>query len=695
MSRFTEIVRELHHRSVWQVLLIYLGASWAVLEATDHIVGQFELPAWAYGAALILLLIGLPIVVATAFVQEGAPRARGPATGPLGAGESGAPGEAGSSGEGVAPGQADPLTQTAPSAAPPEGVARLFTWRNAVLGGLGAAAIWGVILTTWVVRGVATDSGAAGMTPASADASDRDVAVIPSIAVLPFTDMGSGDDFAFFADGVHEDILTNLSKTKSLLVVSRTSTLKYRDTEQSIREIGDELGADAILEGSVRRFGNDVRITAQLIDAETDTHLWADNFDRKLDNIFALQSEIAVEVASALQATLTPDEERRINAVPTEDLSAYDLYLEGRVLYQNYVQADNEAAIRLFKQAIERDPGYALAWAGLSDAYSQYVNRWEGSREWVDSAVATGRQAVELDPESAPAHKALALAYSQGSRDEDAIASLERALELDPNFSGAANNLGVVLADWGRLDEATPWYSLSARLEPDNPFAHSNLAIAYAYLGLFDESLEAAELSQRSGGLLENDLWGEWHPRYARGERQATDIVDRMVELDPTAMSNLARVAWVHLWAGNLDRAEAYARDALRLHPQADPGYYKTPRMVLGEIALQRGDSEGGEALIRESLERQLTMDPDLLNRWEIHRLAVTYILLGERESALERFEQAQEAGLNVPWVFDQEAAHDPLRGDPRFERTVERARAEQARMRANVEAQLDGRPVA
>ncbi len=236
-------------------------------------------------------------------------------------------------------------------------------WRRRTALGFGGVVAAGLLVLVavllWRTRG--GKSGAP-----SASAPDR-----KSVAVLPFQNLSPDPENAFFADGMTEDILTQLSKIRDLKVISRSSVMRYKGTQKPIQTIAAELGVGAVLEGSVRRAGSRVRIVGQLIDARTDEHLWAETYDRELKDVFAIQSEVAQQIAAALRATLSPAEKKRIEQNPTRNLAAYDQYLKGRELYYRYRKADNESALGLFQKALELDPGFALAYAGLGDAYAQ------------------------------------------------------------------------------------------------------------------------------------------------------------------------------------------------------------------------------------------------------------------------------------------------------------------------------------
>jgi protein kinase/serine/threonine-protein kinase len=652
MFGLKRFIHEIHRRSVWQVVGIYLLGGWIALQVVDTLTGALQLPDWFPSFALVLLVIGFPIVLATSFVQEGIAGPGSPRTPPTEHAE----------GEPV-----DVL--------PWGTLGRLFTWRNAILGGMAAFSLWGVIAALWVLRmGVPTPAAERGQ--AGADIALRANAPLPAVAVLPFSDLSSERDFAFFADGVHEDILTNLSKLSGLLVLSRTSVMRYRDTQKPMPEIAAELGATAMIGGSVRRSGDRVRITAQLIDAQSDAHLWAETYDRDLSDVFAVQSEIAFAVAEALQAALGPGEVGRVSKPPTADLTAYDLYLEGRQAYARYEDLENERAIQLFKRAISRDSTFSGAWAGLANAYAQYVNRWAGALEWADSAMAAGERAVRLDPESSEAYKALGLARSQAGRLESAVAAYRRSLELNPNNSSAAHNLGVEssVLGTGRLDEAIRWYHLAGRLSPD-PLTTGRLAEAYAYLGLHDRARRVVEQSGQIRGASPHSLWPLVLVAYAEGHADTVlALSSEYAAAEPRNAAFRARAAWTALWAGELELAESHARDAQRLAPNGVLSY-KNPTTVLGSVALARGDT----AAARQHLEASrrflsLYIERERLRAFAQFQLGIIHVLLGRGDEALRSLEQAAPV-IAVPWWLEREAAFDPLRGDPRFDDLLRRAR--------------------
>ncbi len=315
-----------------------------------------------------------------------------------------------------------------------------------------------------------------------------------SIAVLPFESRGGEAGDTLFADGIHDDLLTRLANIKSLKVISRTSVMEYRGTTLNVRQIGEALGVETVLEGSVRTIGDNVRVNLQLIDATTDEHLWAQTYDRQLtlENIFAIQSEISEAVAAALETRLSPDERLRVTAVPTQDLRAYRLYKEGRQnLYQRQLESLRNAR-RQFTEAVTLDPGYAEAHAALAESV---LLLWNNHRAIaVDEAFAATEasldRALELDPNLADAYAILGLLKQMqwqedrtGDGNVASEAAFRRALELNPNHASAWMWFASLRNDEERLDEAIELYQRAMELDPLARVPYANLPLIYAKRG--------------------------------------------------------------------------------------------------------------------------------------------------------------------------------------------------------------------
>jgi len=321
-------------------------------------------------------------------------------------------------------------------------------------------ALWGILVTGWLFFGPGASRGASGASFAADAASSAE---LRSVAVLPFTTRArEGDeDAAIFADGMHDDVLTQLSKIDSLTVISRTSVMQYAGTTKAIPEIAGELGVATILEGGIQRSGDRVRVNVQLIEASTDKHLWAETYDEEMTaaNVFAIQSDLAKKIARALKDTLTPETEARIDAKPTESLEAYDLFSRGQYIYWgvrgNTLEGLEEAG-DLFEAAIAADSNYAAAWVGLADVYQNLPTRGKYS---VEEGNAMAWEAVEralaLDPDLAEAHSRRGLLlWNDKGLPEEAERALPRALDLNPRLSKAFQLLGEAYHRAGNHDAA-------------------------------------------------------------------------------------------------------------------------------------------------------------------------------------------------------------------------------------------------
>jgi len=360
----------------------------------------------------------------------------------------------------------------------------------------------------------------------------------PSIAVLPFENRSDEHKDAFFVDGIHDDILTQLSKVSALKVISRTSVEQFRDTKLPTKTIAEQLGVTKILEGGVQRAGDRVRVTVQLIDAATDAHLWAESYDRDLSaaNIFAIQSEVAAAIAGTLKATLTPAERRSVNAVPTQNLEAWEAYQLGRQRMAKRTSTALVDAEKFFQRAIELDPRFALAYAGLADTlmlipqYSDMPS--DASLARAEKAAGT---ASELDPNLAEAWTSLAaIAAARGQYDR-AEPLYRRAIALNPNYSTANQWFGEMLNQLGRRDEAVGFVEAALASDPLSAVINQTLGIQLSEVGRFDEAearlRRAIEIdpsmptSYTYAGLLQAYVLN----RFA----EAVPILGHAAELDP------------------------------------------------------------------------------------------------------------------------------------------------------------------
>ena len=275
----------------------------------------------------------------------------------------------------------------------------------------------------------------------------------PSIAVLPFANMSGDPEQEYFADGITEDIITDLSKVSALSVIARNSVFTYKGKHADVQEVGRRFNVAYVLEGSVRKAGQRVRINAQLIDAKEGTHLWADRYDRDLADIFAVQDEITKTIVEQLKVKLLPQERKAIEAAPTQDVEAYNYYLRGRHLYHLHTEQHVLLAQRMFIKATELDPNYARAYAGLADcAWFLYNDQHEGTT--VDDIHAASLKALELEPDLAEAHASYGMALHYLDRYAEAVVEFEQAIRLDPNLFEACYFYSFAARDRGDLETA-------------------------------------------------------------------------------------------------------------------------------------------------------------------------------------------------------------------------------------------------
>tara|TARA_B100002019_G_scaffold201160_1_gene174324 strand:+ start:219 stop:1811 length:1593 start_codon:yes stop_codon:yes gene_type:complete len=305
-----------------------------------------------------------------------------------------------------------------------------------------------------------------------------------SIAVLPFDNFSKSDDDQFFSDGITEDITMNLAKVKDLTVISRTSVMGYKGTTKNIKQISDELGVKYILEGSVRKLGDRVRIVGQLIDARQDKHIWSDSYDREMSDLFLIQADVSEKIAQALEAELSDNTLTQINEAPTQNIDAYMLYQRARNYYGMYTASANESAISLFKEALKLDKTYALSYAGLADSYAQRVIRSDFKVAWLDSALNAANIALKMNSNLAEAFKAKGLVYFASNNIDLAELNNDKALEINPGYYQAVANKGIFLNQRGQLLDSYKYLQKAIRINPISTSNEmSNLVTIFKLIG--------------------------------------------------------------------------------------------------------------------------------------------------------------------------------------------------------------------
>ncbi len=458
-----------------------------------------------------------------------------------------------------------------------------------------------------------------------------------SIAVLPFVTRSSVEDTAYFADGIHDDLLTTLSKVAALKVISRTSVLEYRETTKKIRQIGRELGAASILEGGVQQAGDNVRINVQLIDAETDEHLWAHTYDRELSiqNLFAIQSEIVETIAAQLAATLTPQERDRISRDRTDNLEAFREFTRGK---QEMARASFDAlnvAVDRFRSAIKLDPEYVLAHAALANSYASMASTGAIS---IAEMLAQGREhidrAVALDPDNGFV-QAVRARYAVAADDPVAEELFLHALTLAPNDVDVLNIYATHLRVARRSKEALPILERALDLDPLSVLLYHDLGRVNLWMGNFEPALKAfRRISQINPG----------NPYAAHGAGMATILSGQLVEagywsdeaanMDPADYENPSTSVFIYVSAGNMEMAERRMLEALQLGPE-EP----YPLSAQAYFLLHTGERDRAIDIARASLTKGLD------ERWGsdgvfLRLIAGDALTSGRYQEALAWFEQ-------------------------------------------------------
>jgi TolB-like protein/Tfp pilus assembly protein PilF len=499
-----------------------------------------------------------------------------------------------------------------------------------------------------------------------------------SIAVLPFENLSGETENEYFSDGITDDILTALSKVGGLKVISRTSTLQYKGTTKPIKEIADELDVATILEGTVRRSGDQVRITAQLIDARTDEHVWAETYDRELTDVFAIQSEIASRIADRLHVALSQRETASIRAGETSSPEAYDLVLRARnrLLDNDQDQIPRtHSAIALLRQALELDPGYAQAHATLGFAYANLV--FADNRSWADSALAASRRAIELAPELSSGHGALGYAQYALGKYGEALASLRRAIELDPNNVGPRSGAALVLDDLGRWDEELEILLPAVRADPGDAGRYRRVADLYERLGLPDLAETWLAEAERRGVTP-----AEIHASRAEWAYRSEDLDRAEAEMrevgDPRRYGASNTAAGIALARGRYDEARRVVETVNR-ESSFEYAWIITP----GYIEWKTGNREEAEALFREGERRSREVMAEAPERSESYLdMARITSTRGDIDAAESWMEKAYEHGYRNYRFIRASPILENVRADPRFERLMRRMEADVAAMR-------------
>jgi TolB-like protein/Flp pilus assembly protein TadD len=592
MSGFFE---EVKRRKVYQVAVAYVIAAGGVIQLASASFPAWDLPNWALRVVIVLLLTGFPIALIFAWAFD--------------------------------------ITAQGIRATPDAVTPKTHRRRNVIM-----LVVTGVII-----------SAAAGFFLLPRVAAHK---VDKSIAVLPFQNLSDEKENAYFADGIQDDILTNLSKIRELKVISRTSVMQYRGSAPNIRDIGKALGVSTVLEGSVRRSGNRVRVNVQLIDAATDEHVWANDYDRDLTDVFAIQSDLAHEIANALQAKLSDTEKALIERKPTENGEAYLAFVQAHNLQNAFEDFGKlKQSEQLYARAVELDPKFVLALARYSQLESWIFHIFDPTRERRQKARVLAEQALQLQPDLPEAHLAMGFSYYYGDNNYDAAQKeFEIARRGLPNDSEVYLALGAIQRRQGKWAESTANLEKAASLNPKDSWLLQQLATNYQDLRNFDAANKTIDrglaVDPTAFGLLE---FKSKLAIFEKGDFSVAEQAFAAVKSVPMTNEQKLKTASARADVFVLERkyqeglreAESLPDDLLApIHPEAL--CYKYFLIGFARKALQ--DEAGARAAFlktKDLLEAQLKESPDAE---EMHvQLAKVLAHLGDKDAALAQARRATE----------------------------------------------------
>src|SRR5947208_10492731 len=590
MSGFFE---EVKRRKVYRVAAAYVIAAGGVIQLASASFPAWELPNWTLRLVIVLLLTGFPIALILAWAFD-------------------------VTAQGI---------RTTPTAGP-----RTQVRRNVIM-----LATAGVIMSASV--------GFFVLPRASAHKVDK------SIAVLPFQNLSDDPQNAYFADGIQDDLLTSLSKIGDLRVISRTSVMQYRDKAANVRDIGKALGVSNVLEGSVRRAGNKVRVNVQLIDANSDEHVWANDYDRDVTDVFAIQSDLAQKIAEALQARLSPREKSQMERKPTENAEAYLAFVQAHNLSCAFEDLEKlKQSEQLYARAIELDPNFALAIARYSQLESWFLHDIDRTPERREKARTLAERALQLQPDLPEAHLALGFSYYYGDNNYDAaLREFEIAQRGLPNESEVYLAIGAIQRRQGKWAESTANLQKAASLNPKDTWPLQNLAFNYQMLRDFRKANQTVDhalaLDPKAFGLL------EVKSKLAIVENGDFGVAERaLAALQSANISNAEKLKAANARADifllerkyqeGLQAAENLPDDQIA----AFPGHLSSKYYYIGFARKALRDETGAQAAFlkaKNTLEEQLKRSPD---NPDIHiQLAKVLAFLSEKDSALAEAQRATE----------------------------------------------------
>ena len=653
---------EVKRRKVYRVAAAYIIAAGGAIQLASAAFPAWELPNWALRSVIVLLLLGFPVALMLAWAFD--------------------------------------ITMQGIQATPETAVRGRHRRRNIIM-----------LVATGVI--ISAAAGFFLLPRVSARKIDK------SIAVLPFENLSAEKENAYFADGIQDDVLTNLSKIGDLKVISRTSVMSYRGKASNVREIGKALGVATVLEGSVRRIGNRVRVNVQLINADTDEHMWAEDYDRDLTDVFAIQTDLAQKIARELQAKLSPTEKAQIERKPTENSEAYLAFMQGHEMFYrpDKFRSNTEKAEQLFEKATKLDPNFAGAFAGLAWVEDWMYHEFDPTAARKEKARAAANEAIRLQPDLPEAHLALGF-YNyycernyQAALNEFAIA--KRSL---PNSAEVYMAVGSIERRQGKWAESTANFEKATALSPKDVFLLVNLADNYRANKdfdkadkLYDRAIEAApnSLGALAGkGKLAVELKGDfaeiekqlaqmppgvdpdgqvtsvrvWLLMLQRKFPEALAVLNELsqgVFHDSTApVSKASLEGMLYLFQGNKAKAQAafqrarpFAEQSLRESPDDAGRHIQLGFILTGLNRKQEAITEG---------KRAVELKPESADAFDGPQVAASlaqiYAWVGEKDQALRLVDRLLETpnGVTLP-MLKLDPMWDPLRNDPRFQALIDK----------------------
>jgi TolB-like protein/Tfp pilus assembly protein PilF len=617
----TGFFEEVKRRKVYRVAAAYIIAAGGIIQLASATFPAWELPNWSLRLVILLLLVGFPIALIFAWAFD--------------------------------------ITAQGIRATADTPVPRTRRRRNIIM-----------LIATGVVISAAT--GFFLLPRVAAHKVDK------SIAVLPFENLSDEKENAYFADGVQDDVLTNLSKIGDLRVISRTSVMQYRGRPTNLREIGKALGVSNILEGSVRRAGNRVRVNVQLIDANTDEHVWANDYDRDVTDVFAIQSDLAREIANALQAKLSPAEKSQMTLKPTENGEAYLAFVQAHDLscaYEDLTKLKQSA--QLYQRAIDLDPNFALALARYSQLESWMLRTHEATPEHREKARSLAEQALQLQPDLPEAHLALGFSYYYGDNNYDAaLREFEIAQRGLPNESEVYLAIGAIQRRQGKWAESTANLEKSASLNPKDTWPLQNLVMNYQMLRNFDAAKRTVDRALQ----ISPQAMGLWELKVKLGIAEKGDfgVYEQAVEKAKSfPMSDEERLKTVGGEANLLLLQRKY-QQLLQLGQRftddsfaAVPGSLAVKYFAIGIAQKGLGDDAASRTALlkaKDILEEQVKQKPDDA---DLHvQLAKLLAWLGEKDAAITQAQRAMDLrpeskdAFEGPQITEQVAQVYAILGD-------------------------------